>query len=246
MPSNGSPFAFQASQSLSNLSVRTITTTASMNVSDQIVYASTAGGDYTFTLVNPATLPTGTMLYVIKTTSDFNILTISSISTTLNTIGESVLLVVNGSGAWTIVERRIPSTWTAYTPTGTFTNVTYTGFWKRVGDAIMGRVYLDFTNAPGAATLTVSIPSGLTIDTAKLTSTDGSDGIVGTVLLTETGTAKYTGGVVYSSTTVVQPRYFNNTSPVQILGITATAPVTWDATDFISICYEVPIAGWNG
>lgn len=240
------PFGFQSSPP-SNLSVRTITTTATMNASDEMIYASTAGGDYTLTLINPATLPTGTVLYVQKTTTDFNVLTISSISTTLNTSGEAVMLVINGSGAWTIVERRIPSVWTAFTPTGSWsTNTTYTGFWKRVGDSAQIRVYIVLAGAPTAATLSISQATGFTIDTAKLTSTDANDGYIGTVFMFDAGTARYAGMVSYSSSTAVVPKSLSNDLPVRALSINATAPVTWASTDAISIVYEVPISGWNG
>lgn len=245
MQGNGSPFGFQAiGQQTYN--VRAITTTATATAGDQVIYASTAGGDYTLTLPDPAALK-GQFLYVTKTTTDFNVLTISSISTTLNTNGESVLLVVNASGAWTIVERRIPSTWTSFTPTGSWsTNTTYTGFWKRFGDSIRIRIYIVLGGAPDAVTLTLNLVGSLSIDTAKLTSTGGNDGILGTVLLTDTGTAKYTGAVVYSSGTAVQPRYFDNSNPVRALAINATAPVAWASTDTMSFVFEVPITGWNG
>lgn len=246
MANNAGPFSFQ-SLPASNLSVRSITTTASMTASDQIIYASTAGGDYTLTLVNPATLPTGTVLYVVKTTSDLNVLTISSISTTLNTNGESVMLVVNASGAWTVVERRIPSTWTTFTPTGSWsTNTTYTGFWRRIGDSVQVRIYLALAGAPTTATLSVNMPTGLTIDTAKLTSTDASDGYIGICYMFDSGTARYPGIVSYSTSSAVTPKSLSNDLPVRALTINATSPVTWAASDAISIVFEAPVSGWNG
>ena len=249
MKGNGSPFGFQSSPP-SNLSVRAITTTASMTASDQIIYASTAGGDYTLTLVNPATLPTGTVLYVQKTTSDLNILTISSIATTLNTNGESVLLVVNASGAWTIVQRYIPNTAVSYTPTGSWvSNVTYTGSWWRSGVFLETMVKLDISGTPTTATLTLTLPGGLSIDTTSMVNTGSGSAITGSQgVIRDTGTGRFMAYCEYAATatTVTCGYYGTGVVGAADSAVTQAAPMTWANTDQATFYYRVPISGWKG
>jgi hypothetical protein len=58
--------------------------------------------------------------------------------------------------------------WTSFTPTGNMTtNVTYTGFWRRVGDSMHIRARLAFSGATDATILSVNLPSGYTVDSAK-------------------------------------------------------------------------------
>lgn len=249
MANNAGPFSFQ-SLPASNLSVRSITTTASMTASDQIIYASTAGGDYTLTLVNPATLPTGTVLYVVKTTSDLNVLTISSISTTLNTNGESVMLVVNGSGAWTIAQRYIPDTAVSYTPTGSWsTNTTYTGYYWRSGVFLESIVKIDLAGAPTSASLTLTLPGGLSVDTTTLLPTTAGSVVAGSqAILRDTGTARFSGYCTYGNTaTAVQVMYYaTGVVGATDAAVTQAAPYTFANTDQITIYYRVPISGWKG
>lgn len=60
--------------------------------------------------------------------------------------------------------------WVAYTPTisdSTNMNVRQ-GFWRRIGDSMELRVGLEWNGAGAGTTLTVALPSGVTMDTAKL------------------------------------------------------------------------------
>ena len=140
--------------------------------------------------------------------------------------------------------------WIAYTPTGSWTtNTTYTGFYKRVGDTLMAKAHIVLSGAPNASTtLTVNIPSGLAIDTTKLTS--GPSAVHGSGSITHSAGGYALGGVVYSSTTAVLP-----TSPVTSSGtnpvavnegvITSVAPVTFASGDSIDLEFQVPITGWS-
>lgn len=135
---------------------------------------------------------------------------------------------------------------TPWTPTGSFTNnTTYTGQWRRVGDNAEFAVKLAFTGAPNSTTLTVNLPSGLSVDTTKRTSA--------TALATQVGSGEYLTAavsplnleVVYTSTTSVQPVWqssiVNGTQSV----VTQASPVTIANGDQINLIFSVPILGWS-
>lgn len=71
--------------------------------------------------------------------------------------------------------------WTTYTPTlgGSATASTNTAKWMRVGDSIILNVYLAISNTP-AGTMTVSVPSGITLDTANIPGTGDNTSSHGT------------------------------------------------------------------
>jgi len=131
------------------------------------------------------------------------------------------------------------SDWTAYTPGGSFTNTTHTGFWRRAGDSMEIQIDGVLTGTPGAATFSVNLPSGYSIDTAKLSSV--STKVLGLASSLDSGTAAYAGqNVVYASTTSVN---------VQQIGASATwsqaVPYTWAINDRFSLLFKVPITGWG-
>lgn len=193
----------------------------------------------------------GQVCWIRKTDSTFNALTLSGgISTTLNTQGEAIKIHSNGT-SWAIIQRVIPSVWTAFTPTGSWiANTTYTGMWRRIGDSIQVQARLALAGAPTSATLTVNIPSGLTIDTAKLLSTTAFEQpLPGSVCTPrDAGTRSYTGGVWYSSTTAVQPFWIqdNGSDVIQAQTITEAIPFTFGNTDTVVLSFMAPISGWNG
>lgn len=127
---SGSDYFYQSgpasSSGTSILAVVSKTTTYTADTADDLILASTAGGTWTLTLYT-AVGNNGRVLRVQKTTSDVTKLTIDgngsetingSTTTTLCTQYEEIALVSDGSN-WLILERRIPSTWVAYTPTVT-------------------------------------------------------------------------------------------------------------------------------
>jgi len=131
------------------------------------------------------------------------------------------------------------SEWTAYTPGGSFTNTTRTGFWRRAGDSMEIQIDGLLTGTPGAVIFSVNLPSGYSIDTSKLSSV--STKVLGLASASDSGTAAYAGqNVIYASTTSVQ---------VQQIGASATwtqaIPYTWAINDTFSLLFEVPIAGWG-
>jgi hypothetical protein len=139
--------------------------------------------------------------------------------------------------------------WVAYTPTGSFnTNTTYTGFWRRVGDSMQVRVHLAFTGAPNSATLSdIDIPTGYTIDTAKLLSTSQYKQIVGVCNLRDEGTASIAGLVYYKDTGSVQPLWIQGAAApdTRLQQVSETSPFTIANTDTMNLDFVVPITGWG-
>lgn len=185
----------------------------------------------------------------------------SGTSTTLNTPGEEIEIVSLGSTVWQVVSRRIPSVWTTYTPSWTASttnptigNGTLTGRWKRVGDGIMLQLYILFgsTSTTGSGSYEWSIPSGLTIDTAKLGAGGSAQNhTLGIVNWHDNGTDVYGGTVAYATTTTMynfQSTYTAATAPLKNnTNWSNGSPMTLATSDeVIAYTNTIPITGWNG
>lgn len=139
-----------------------------------------------------------------------------------------------------------PSDWISFTPTGSWsTNTTYTGFWRRVGDTMEIQAKVATAGAPTSATLTINLPSGYTIDTAKLLELDTNENMVGFGIAQDSATSYYPIFPTYESTTSVRCRYHNGASPTASANVTQAAPFTFGNTDSVSIFIRVPIVGWG-
>lgn len=135
------------------------------------------------------------------------------------------------------------SDWESFTPTGSFTNTTYTGSYRRYGDTAEIQIRGFLTDIPAGGTLTVNLPSGLLIDTNKLPV--GSNEVLGTVLMLDSGTS-YAGGVVrYVNTTTVAATVKNATGAQYADASTPSTPFTWAANDVFSLNFSVPIQNWT-
>lgn len=138
--------------------------------------------------------------------------------------------------------------WVAYTPTGSWvSNTTYTGLWRRVGDTLEARAKAATSGAPTNTQLTISIPSGLTIDTTKLlTTTQGFASILGEVVAVDAAAAIYFGAVVYNDTTSVYGYVFSASGAyAQAANFSTTAPFTFGSGDSVEFKFKVPIVGWT-
>ena len=146
-----------------------------------------------------------------------------------------------------VVSGMAGSNWQSdWTPTGSWSsNTTYTGFKRQVGDSWQYRVQVATSGAPTSANLTVNLPSGHVIDTAKLPAGVVSDGgIIGTAHILDSGTSNIQGVVLYSSTTAVAVRYLDdNTDGVRMAAVTQAAPMTFASGDRVWLEFSVPIAG---
>lgn len=220
---------------LTTLNVATQTTTATIGANDDVTFASSSGGAYTLTL---PTGVTGKQIRIQKTSSDFNQITIGAV-TSIHTQGESVVLLYDGS-AWQVVDRHIPSTWTAYTPiftgAGTVTDIEI--YYKRNRTDILLRG--TYTTAAGTATETrTSLPSGLT---------SAGAGVIGTIEVAGTLAASNAGVAVFF--VLMEPSVAYTTVGIQDAtraGQTKqNGADVYGSGDVWKFSASVPIAGWNG
>lgn len=136
--------------------------------------------------------------------------------------------------------------WISYTPTGSWVaNSTYTGYWRRVGDQMEVNFRIALSGAPTAASLTVNLPSGYTIDTSKITALATT--VVGVGNIDESaGNSNIGARINYNSTTSVTVNYIRlSGSLYDYPGVNATTPVTFGNTDNVSGTFLVPISGWS-
>lgn len=142
--------------------------------------------------------------------------------------------------------------WVSWTPTGSWsTNTTYTGKYRRVGDQLEAEVYISLAGAPTATTLTVNLPSGLSIDTTKLPATTRTP--IGTAMYYDTSVGangQAYGPVVYSSTTAVAPQYLLDDNAglgfIYFGGVDdSNDPIPFASGDEIHFSFRVPISGWS-
>lgn len=159
--------------------------------------------------------------------------------------GTTALNLVNVIiGPGTSLQGAVVGPWISWTPTGTWvSNTTYTGRYRRVGDTAEFWIKITTSGAPTSASLNVNLPSGLTIDTSKM-----SADITQSLGLTESddsGSNFYMGRVEYQTTTSVRlgvtgasGTYTNNNT------ITEAVPFTWGAGDTCIATFKVPILEW--
>ena len=141
-----------------------------------------------------------------------------------------------------IIRVPIITEWKSFTPTGSWsTNTTYTGKFRRVGDTIQVQVDIATSGAPTAASLTVNLPTGVSLDTNKIAAAVASGTThFGTAAARDAGNAVYQSLVLYSSATAVQFQTYTTGSLWS-----ETAPFTWGAGDNMYIQFQLPIVGWK-
>jgi len=148
-----------------------------------------------------------------------------------------------------VVQYGAPVTdWTAYTPTGSWTtNTTYAGYWRRVGDSIEVRADIATSGAPNSSVLRVNLPSGITIDTAKIPGVLSQFTVVGTGGLSDSSTTAHKLYAAYYSTTSVEIRFQSaaTSTNAQTTQVTQANPITFGAGDSVNIQFKVPVVGWS-
>lgn len=229
------------------LSVQTSqTTTYSIGANDSVVLLSASGGAFTATLPTAASVA-GKTYYLKKTDSTFNQITIATTSsqtidgvttTTLATQNECLWLTSDGSN-WQILNRRIPGTPVAYTPTFTgMTGGSVTIYWSRLGPFLFVTGAFN-ANSPGASAATMTLPSGLQAASTLVTGEDlgvnwrgntaGSNAI--SIFASAGATVVNFGNV---SVNTVNPSAARNGSDL------------FSSGDPVFLNFKVQIAGWNG
>jgi len=139
------------------------------------------------------------------------------------------------------------SDWVSYTPTitvgsGSITNYTATGMWRRVGDVSQIRNKITFSGASAVFSgINSTLPSGQVIDTTKSIGTNFGAGAA-----LDAATAYYDLTIKGSGTTAVVI-YVSNSSGTYGTSnnISNTIPFTFGATDSIDYEYSVSITGWS-
>jgi hypothetical protein len=130
------------------------------------------------------------------------------------------------------------SDWQTYTPTisnlGTGTTASSYGKYRRVGDSIEieFRWQKDASAGTGSGNVTLSLPSGLTIDSTKLP--NSSSVIAGSLYYSGGGTTFFPAA---DSTGII---FFNQTSAAQVTGAQVAANSAW-----VGFVTNVPIVGWS-
>lgn len=139
-------------------------------------------------------------------------------------------------------ETGVVGPWIAFTPTSTWVaGANHFGSYRQVGDSAEIQYNLSLTGTPTATTLTLAMPNGLTIDTAKIPSAGQSYTPVGTGQgFDASSTGGYSFQVTISGSNSFLPLYQNSlTGQQQVL--TATQPLTWAVGDRAQFTVTVPI-----
>lgn len=195
---------------------------------------------------------TFTQVYTFNTTSSQTIGGVASGSYALYTT-EFLELISDGAN-WQIKTHRTKSAPVTFTVTSSLsTNVTWTGRWWRDGSLMYLSAHAIFSGATSTATLSVTLPGSMTIDTSALvvTTTTNKGAVVGTAKMHDIGGAVETemiAGLAWplSSTTIGGGTVSAGSATTHYLReITNTNPFTIGASDIIELNVAVPITGWQ-
>lgn len=136
--------------------------------------------------------------------------------------------------------------WQNYTPTGSWTtNTAYVGRWRRDGDTMELDLVATLTGAPNATGFTINLPSGYSIDTTKLSSTDGNKTLGYSSLLCAAG--YYQANVRYNTTTSVGVSAIigGSANNHNLIDVDNIRPATFASGDRVYLRVKVPISGWS-
>lgn len=132
----------------------------------------------------------------------------------------------------------IVTDWEDFTLTASWTaNTTYDSYYRRVGDSLEIISTISTSGAPTSATLTVTIPFNLSIDTAKVPALDRELGTAWVHDVTESNRTKAT--VEATDSTTLQFLYIGGSV------VDESSPFVFASGDSISFRVSVPIQGWS-
>jgi hypothetical protein len=152
-------------------------------------------------------------------------------------------------GPGTITQGAAVSDPVAVTFTGSWvSNTTYTAFEERRGATARYAFKIALSGAPTSTSLTLTLPSGRTINTAAMPdSTTANRVILGNCLAMDGGIDGYPGPVIYESSTQVRLQIIAAASTyADSDNVTQAVPFTFGSGDVITGWFEVPIAEWAG
>lgn len=244
-----------APSAVSTYAITSKTAAYTITSSDYTILANASGG--LFALDLPVASSNTGRVFVIKRT-DSTLTTYVQINPNgaelidgvgnirLYTQYESVTLQSDGTN-WAILDHRCDTNWTTFTPTGSWVaNTTYAGRYRRIGDSIEIQATLTLAGAPTSANLTITLPSGVTIETNKLTSTNISNLTLGTGSVLDNGVG-YLGpvlvGYATSSTVAILTTRTDSTYGSQF-EVNQAIPMTFVSGDMVHVQFRVPVSGW--
>lgn len=224
-----------------NLSVTSKTANYTATTSDDVILCDASGGAFTITFYS-ASGNTGKQIRIKKTDSSFNAVTLSGPTSSLNTQGESVVYVSDGTN-WQLISRAIPSIRTSYTPTvvGAGTVSDNVAYYDRRGTNLV--VNAHFTaGTPSGSTATFSLPSGLTGNSGI-----GFPIVLGRMYRDTTNTSNVKDLSVVAGTGDITTVNFS--FPEYALGFSPIASqlgnVVFVSGNFYFIEFSIRIVGWN-
>lgn len=245
---------------------QSVAATFLVGTQDSHINCNATAGAMTGNLPSCTAVQAGASIFLQKTDSSFNLITLTpngadtidgAASTTLATQNECLELMSDGVSNWQIRHRRIPSVWTSYVPSltgfGTTSSVAY--WWLRNGKNIKIRGY-HVSGTTSAALAALTLPTGLTIDATVLSGNPasqahGATDLIGTFFnLTNTGptaiysTAQNPGAVVFSPADSATSVCFSYRSSAQTYTAENGSQV-FNANNGVSMAFELPIVGWG-
>jgi hypothetical protein len=125
------------------------------------------------------------------------------------------------------------------------TNTTTTAKMRRVGDHAEIEWTLTLAGAPNNTSLLVNLPTGLTIDTTKMTGSTTSGFFVNGKASANRGATAVNLIPIWSTTTQVNIVYLSSITTGGVTQLSSTAPVTWASGDAVVCKIMVPIIGWS-
>ncbi len=143
--------------------VRSVVTTDTPTVADDLMYLSAAS--FTITLPSAVGLGGKEFTFIHAGTTLSQVYTITGIGK-LHTTGQ-VLIIASDNTSWSVTYSKTDTQPVAFTPTGSWnSNTTYTGMWHREGKFAIVSWHLAMAGVPNSVTLTLNLPSNITIDTS--------------------------------------------------------------------------------
>lgn len=210
-------------------------------------YYSMSATTAAFSVTLPTSGSTGAMLFIKKTDITFNGITLvgnigGASFYNLSTQNEALEMTFDGS-QYNIVSHNT-SVGSSYAPTisGSFGTVSgAAGYWARRGKYLKGTV--TFTSGTiGASLASLTLPSGLGLDTNVLTinnTTSNAGNIVG-LWVPEVSTPQRNQAITAPATSATLIYMGSNATPIIPSNASTTASAAVHAVDF-----EVPISGWQ-